>query len=85
MKIGEFRFPKDDVNENFLEGKRVWLKSLKWVSKKGTGKPFGRVVKDSYWPDLWVTVDVWNQEQMCDLERKENGMKRRALCPQRLR
>ena len=83
MSCGEERLKKTEGEPNIRKGQRLWLVRLKFVSVQGKGKPFGVAVKESNWPDLWVTVDVWNKEQFVDMVNPKN--QRRAKCPMRLR
>lgn len=79
------RFQKADGEYNLYRGTKVWLKKFQFVSLKGRGKPFGVVVENSIWPDLWVWIDVWDREQYTNLCNHENGVKGKAQCPQHLR
>jgi hypothetical protein len=85
MSGGVYRFPKADGEYQLYKGNRVWLKQFKFVSLFGTGRPFGVVVLDSIWPDLWVSVEVWDLEKFVNLENHENGVKGKAQCPRHLR
>ena len=44
----------------------------------GEGKPFGKVVKDSPWPDKFVTVECWDHAKhgywMNTEGRKQEGL-----------
>ena len=79
------RFPKADGEYHLYKGNRVWLKQFKFVSLSGRGRPFGVVVQDSIWPDLWVSIEVWDRNKFVSLENHENGAKGKAQCPQHLR
>jgi hypothetical protein len=82
MILGSYRFEKVDPKEALRKNQPVWLHKLRWVyALAGTGPAFGRVVKDSYWPDCWVTVEVTNKEQFADWW---NG-KEKVKCQQHLR
>lgn len=82
---GEVRLRKAEGERDIRKGQPIWLIGLKFVSVEGKGKPFGCAEQESKWPDLWVTVDVWNKEQFMDLEDKLDGKKRRIRCPKHLR
>lgn len=79
------RFPKADGEYDLSKGTKVWLKQFKFVSLRGKGKPFGVVAEDSIYPDLWVSVDVWDLEKFLALEQHENGVKGKVQCPRHLR
>ncbi len=81
--MGEVRLKRVSQEDFHQAGQKVWLLGEKVTVKRRKGNYFGVVVKDSIWPDLWVTVDVRNKEQFVDLENPKN--QRRAKCPMRLR
>lgn len=81
MILGPVRMKKALREYDFYEGEKVWLRSKKFASKVGAGKPVGVVVKDSHWPDLWVTVDLWDKEKGMDFLNGKESVK----CPKRLR
>ena len=78
---------KKAEGQNFLQaGQLVWMnRRLEVTCVNQRKKPFGKVLKDSLFPDMWVDVDAWNKEEIVDADLKYKGMKRRAKCPQRLR
>jgi hypothetical protein len=58
------RFLKADGETFHQKGKLVWYLKGKTVTVKPQGyKPIGNVLKDSIWPDMWVSVDVWNRKE----------------------
>ena len=79
--MGDARIKKLDPYQRFRKGDRVWVVQNKYVAYRGEGKPFGKCIKDSYWPDLFVSVELWDKEKGMDYL---NG-KVRVKCPQRLR
>ena len=81
MSLGQHRIEKLNPQDHFPEGRWVWLVKLKKVKLGGVGKPFGRVVKDSYWPDAWVTVEVTDKEKFSDWWSGKEKIK----CSNRLR
>lgn len=83
--IGDGRFKKAK-DENFHQtGQKVWLVGMRVSVKRRKGKVFGVVVKDSIWPDMWSSIEVWNRDQLVDYDAKINGVKVRPKCPMRLR
>jgi hypothetical protein len=66
MDLGEYRFKKADDYETLLKNRLVWLGKSYLVFSNGKGKPFGKVTKDSYWPDMWVSVEVWDKYQFAE-------------------
>lgn len=66
--LGDERFKKAEGETFHQKGQKVWLVDCKnWeVSvKPQRRKCLGEVSKDSIWPDLFVTVDLWDKEQAC--------------------
>lgn len=60
----EGRFLKADGETFHQKGKLVWYLKGKVVTVKPQRyKPIGTVFKDSIWPDMWVSVDVWNKKE----------------------
>ena len=56
-------------------GNKVWLvKDLRSPGRVTVnlrpGRPFGRVEEDSMFPDLWVTITVWNKDQWIEYENR---------------
>jgi 5-methylcytosine-specific restriction endonuclease McrA len=64
--LGDERFKKAEGETFHQKGQKVWLVDRKtWTVtvKPRKGKCLGEVSKDSIWPDMWVTVDLWNKEE----------------------
>jgi hypothetical protein len=61
---GQWRLKKKKGETFLTAGMKVWEVEKLTVTCRGSRrkKPVGEVVKDSCWPDMWVTVTVWNKE-----------------------
>ena len=68
---------KKAKGESFHQkGQKVWLVGNTVSVKRRPKKPFGIVVKDSVFPDLWVTVEPRNKEQWSKYWNAYNEKKR---------
>ena len=82
MNLGEARIKKAKGENFHQKGQKVWIVGNKAVTvKRLKGRAFGVVVKDSIWPDMFVSIELWDKEKGMDYL---NG-KVRVKCPQRLR
>ena len=64
--LGDDRFKRAEGENFHQKGQKVWLideKNWRVTVKPRRGKSLGVVLKDSIWPDMWVTVDLWNKAQ----------------------
>src|SRR5690242_13813641 len=75
------RFKKAEPGEIYRKGQYVWLDKRAFtvtITRKHR-KSFGKVAKRSKWPDLWVTVDIWNKEEFCAWDNWDRGIKQESL------
>jgi len=71
--IGPERFLKAKGESHFEKNRLVWRKSDGTMTlERGKGKAFGIVSAASYFPDLWVTVEILDKAQYAKHHNEEN-------------
>jgi len=73
------RFRKAEPEEIYHKNQKVWVDRRGWIVTNKT-KPrhsFGKVEKTSKWPDLWVTIGIWNKEEYCAWDDWDRGIVRK--------
>lgn len=77
------RYKKQDPDRDHFEGQLVWLNHGQASLTRSDQKPLGSVARSSYWPDLWVSVEVWEKavfaDQMNNTPQKKAMSRRLAL------
>ena len=72
--------PKAPNERSLIRDQKIWLVRNKFISSVGEGDPFGMVIKDSLWPDKFVTVECWDREKYGHWMNTE-GRRRDGLPP----
>lgn len=72
--LGDERILKADGETFHQKGQKVWLlKNWTVTVKPQRGqKCLGIVSKDSVWPDMWTTLDLWDKSQAADYWNRNN-------------
>lgn len=76
----EERMPKALSERSLIAEQKVWLFRNKYIVSVGEGNPFGMVLRDSLWPDKFVTVECWDREKYGHWMNTE-GRRRDGLPP----
>ncbi len=79
------RFKKFPGELFHKKGNFVWVALGEFMTvEPKRGRPFGKVLEDSLWPDEWVSIEVWDQSKLTTMDNKINGAKGKVQCPKRL-
>jgi hypothetical protein len=70
IEVGRFKRAKGETYHT--KGQKVWLNKKNWTVtvRPQRRKSFGEVAKDSLWPDLWVSINIWNWKELQDYDQR---------------